>query len=110
MLDIREAAELIGECSPRSWQRWESGKVPIPQHIATKMLNLVQARNNIIKGVWNRHCAETSGTNNTWLQVRYYHSFDEHKQDFPHESKVRWRIYQSAIAALFSEKDDIELI
>jgi DNA-binding transcriptional regulator YiaG len=39
-LDVAEAAQFIGNCHVRSWQRWEQGTRAIPGDVV-KMMNLL---------------------------------------------------------------------
>lgn len=40
-LDVSEAAEFIGDCHVRTWQRWEQGARRIPDDVI-KMMNLLK--------------------------------------------------------------------
>ena len=110
MFEVTEAAELIGECTARSWRRWESGKVKPPKDIQSKIFKLIERRNNIKKGIVTRWQWEIKGGLSEGLTLKYYSTFDEHRADFPHENRDRWRLYQSAVMTLLIERDDVRLL
>lgn len=45
---VSDAARLIGGCSERSWQYWESGKRTIPADVIATIYHLCHWRNGII--------------------------------------------------------------
>jgi len=106
MLDVTEAAELIGKCSTRSWQYWESGRSPVPGDVDMEIYGLIQLRNDKIDH-WGKWQMENQGKE---LQLNYYHTFEQYQLDHPTENKVSWRVHQAAVSFLFSEGGDIELI
>lgn len=44
MLDVSEAAELVGKVSARTWQYWESCRYPVPQDVEDEMQALIARR------------------------------------------------------------------
>ena len=56
MLDVREAADLIGGVSMRSWQYWEAGRRKAPDDVWRKMVGLLKRRRSQLEEteVWAR--------------------------------------------------------
>lgn len=48
-LECSEAAEHIGNVSVRSWQRWESGAVPVPDDVAAKIQEFSDIRDSLVE-------------------------------------------------------------
>lgn len=44
MLEASEAAEHIGNCTARTWQRWEDGTYKVPDDVAGEMEDLLLIR------------------------------------------------------------------
>lgn len=96
-LDVKEAAELIGNVSPRSWQYWESGDRPVPQDVEEKMLHLSKLKNDAEKAVLDEG-----------FEYSYkYYDFGSFCARFGN-SKIAWRLYQSVLTALFQFLGDNE--
>lgn len=102
MLDVAEAAECFGNCSPRAWQHWESGARQVPHDIDEAIYAAISIRNELIEAL----SEELSDEEN---KLRYFHTFDDFLQVFPGESKAIWRIYQSAVSYLFCDGEEVEL-
>ena len=100
MLDVREAAEMIGRVSVRAWQYWEAGGRPIPDDVDMEIYALVQQRGNLIEEMLE--LAEP-------VKLRYYHSFDDWLADGREDNKAQWKLHQSAVAYVFAEGGDVEL-
>ncbi|KEK29120.1 Aca2/YdiL-like domain-containing protein [Shewanella xiamenensis] len=95
-LDVTEAAQHIGDCEPRTWQRWEKGDRAVPVDVAQTMQMLALTRVDM-------------------LQVEYdaadpmYQYFSEY-EDFKAAtgatgaSVLKWRLAQSVSAQLVSEQ------
>lgn len=63
-LDVAEAAQLIGDCHVRSWQRWEQGTRSIPEDVI-KMMNLLKEdRQEILAMLQNKGTYESAKANN----------------------------------------------
>ena len=108
MLDVSEAAELIGNVSPRSWQYWESGRSAVPDDVDMEIYGLIQQRNDLIdKLLEEQEAAEKSGK---VFVMEYFHTFDQFASKFPGKNKVDWRIHQAAVSFIFSEGGEVELI
>lgn len=102
MLDVSEAAELIGNVSNRTWQYWEAGRSPVPEDVDTEIYALKSQLNECIDGI-----VEAGEENNN---LQWYHTFEEFLRDYPGQNKVWWKLHQAVCAELFAnEGDDIEL-
>lgn len=101
MLDVTEAAQEIGNVSPRSWQYWESGERPIPSDVEEEMYALVSMRNEAIGEIID---AEQDDDPQKW-----YPTFGQFLIDYPDSQRIWWRLHQSVISNLFCEGGDIEL-
>ena len=96
-LDVKEASELIGNVSPRSWQYWESGDRPVPQDVEEKMLNLSKLKNDAEKAVLDEG-----------FEYSYkYYDFGSFCERFGN-NKISWRLYQAVLTALFQILGDNE--
>lgn len=86
-LDVAEAAALIGEVTPRAWQRWEQGSRKVPQDVADSM---------------NDWCMLYSQTLNEHRKNKpiYYKSLDEFEQATGKRNVVTWRITQAVYSQL----------
>lgn len=106
MLDVSEAAEWIGNVTPRTWQRWESGDRSIPSDIDMEIYGLIQIRNKMIDELtgWQ---VENHGE---LLKMKYYHTFEQFEADHEGANRVTWRIHQAAVSFVFSEGGEVELI
>lgn len=102
MLDVTEAAELIGNVSTRSWQYWESGERTIPDDVESEMFALSSIRNEIITGVI---VADEDERKQKW-----YPTFESFAADYPLRNRIMWRIHQSVLSYLFCEVGEIELL
>lgn len=99
MLDVSEAAEEIGNVSPRSWQYWETGQRSIPEDVTNEMYALLSIRTEQI----NKLDETLSKTTNNQLQLKYCLSFEQYQNDYPDAKKMQWRIQQSVAALYFTE-------
>ncbi len=102
-LDVKEAAELVGKVSARTWQYWESGRSQVPDDVETEMYALTSQRNQVINAV----CAELQ--DKEVGAIRWYHTFEHFAVDFPNGNKVAWRLHQSVCAYLFCEGGEVAL-
>ena len=101
MLDVSEAAELIGKVSPRTWQYWESGRSAVPDDVDMEMYGLIGLRNSMIEAITDEF---EEGS-----PIPYFHYFDEFSEAFPDQNKVTWRLLQSAASYVFCEGGDVQL-
>jgi len=106
MLDVTEAATWIGKASARTWQRWESGEHKVPADVDVEVYSAIQRRNNLI-AEYTQWQIDNDGE---LLKIQYYHAFKQYQSDNKGASKLDWRIHQSAVAFVFSEGGEVELI
>ncbi len=106
MLDVSEAAELIGNVSNRTWQYWESGRSPVPDDVDMAVYGLIQIRNDII----DKYTKWQFDNDEKLLQMPYYHTFEQYLKDNKGATKLDWRVHQSAVAFVFSEGGSVELV
>ncbi|WP_237673510.1 DUF1870 family protein [Vreelandella profundi] len=97
MLDVREAAEEIGQVSARSWQYWESGRYQIPSDVADKMWAAVDIYKHL-KAHVDSLAAKQAG-----FDMHYYNRFEDYLRDHPGNSIINWRIEQAIAAEAFSK-------
>ncbi|MCX8580078.1 DUF1870 family protein [Gilliamella sp. B3482] len=71
-LDVSEAAQFIGDCHVRTWQRWEQGTRKIPEDVI-KMMNLLKEdRQEILAMLLNKTYKDV--TTNDLLNARLVES------------------------------------
>lgn len=96
MLKVLEASEHIGKTDIQTWHDWESGKLPVPEFVATAMQELKKIRhdkiNLIIKGINDR-----VGSNS----IRYFMTYEEFKKVNPDLDVIQWRLHQSIATELY---------
>lgn len=93
-LEVAEAAVHIGECEPRTWQRWEKGDRAIPGDVQQTMQMLALTRLDMLQVQYNQ-------------ADPMYHYFDNY-DEFHNEtgaSLIKWRLAQSVSAALLCERE-----
>mgnify|MGYP001154715400 CR=1 FL=1 len=101
MLDVKEAADCIGRCSARTWQRWENGDNKVPSDVETEIYGLIGNRNLVIGKMIDIEIEPVS--------IKFYKTIDGFLADYPESNLVSWRLHQSIVAYLFAEGGDIEL-
>nr|AKN37110.1 Putative cytoplasmic protein [Vibrio cyclitrophicus]AKN38181.1 hypothetical protein [Vibrio splendidus] len=94
-LEVSEAAELIGECEPRTWQRWEKGDRAIPNDVSRVIQMLALTRLERVE------LLHDVGDPN----YRYFDSFEEYKASGGAGSELKWRLAQSVATALLCESE-----
>lgn len=99
MLELGEAAEHIGCVAPEVWHRWETGAAEIPDDVEFDVFALIQLRNELLSALREEREARS------FSEIRWYCTFDDFKHDFPNFEYVKWRVYQSAVATLFTNGD-----
>ncbi|AWK84453.1 DUF1870 family protein [Photobacterium damselae] len=92
-LEVSEAATLIGECEPRTWQRWEKGDRAIPRDVSKAIQMLALTRLERLQ-----HEFDEADPN-----YRYFESFDEYKISGGTGNELKWRLAQSVATALLCE-------
>lgn len=106
MLDVGEAARIIGKVSARSWQYWEAGRSNVPDDVADLMNALLTQRQAIIEAIEHRvrqHSEAPDDEHGQRLQLPFYSSLEEYQKDHPEEGSMAWRAYQSAVAELYAK-------
>lgn len=63
-LDVTEAAQFIGNCHVRTWQRWEQGTRSIPEDVIKIMNLLKEDRQEILAILQNKGTYENAKANN----------------------------------------------
>jgi len=109
MLDVSEAAELIGKVSPRTWQYWESGRSKVPPDVDSEIYLLIGMRNELVGELTEKQYNMEQEDENATLTLNYYHTFEQYAADYPGKNQVCWRIHQAAVAFVFSEGGNVEL-
>lgn len=93
-LDVTEAALHIGQCEPRTWQRWEKGDRAIPSDVVSAMQMLALTRLDMLQFDYDE--ADP--------MYRYFDSYDAFKAATG-ASVVKWRLAQSVATALLCERE-----
>lgn len=101
MLDVKEAADYIGQCSARAWQHWESGRNAVPDDIEMEIYGLIGNRNLVVE--------EAYVGSGEMGALKYYKTLDAFLVDYPESNAVSWRLHQSITAYLFGEGGEVEL-
>lgn len=104
MLDVSEAAEFLGNVSPRTWQYWESGRSAVPLDVADEMADLLRMRGDMIS-----ETQEQLPDNGNGAVLRYFNSFAEFASAHPDGTVRGWRLHQS-VAAQFYCDGNAELV
>lgn len=94
-LDVSEAAALVGECEPRTWQRWEKGERAIPGDVIQTMQMMALSRMEYLQ-------VEHDESDPS---IRYFETFDEYKAAGGGGNELKWRLAQSVAAALLCESE-----
>lgn len=93
-LDVTEAAKWIGECEPRTWQRWEKGDRAVPDDVARQMQMLALSRLDMLQF----ECDENNPN------YRYFERFSEFKAAGG-GNELKWRLAQSVASQLLCERE-----
>ena len=94
-LDVSDAARLIGDCEPRTWQRWEKGDRAIPADVVQFVQMLALTR-------WERLQFEFEDSNPNY---QYFETFEEYKLAGGSGNELIWRLAQSVAAHLLCERE-----
>lgn len=62
-LDVTEAAQFIGNCHVRTWQRWEQGTRSIPDDVVKMMNLLIEERQGILAMLSNNSYTDATTDN-----------------------------------------------
>jgi predicted RNase H-like HicB family nuclease len=99
MLDVKEAASILGGVSPRSWQYWEADRSSVPDDVADKVTALLTERQHIIERIEHDVTQYSTGKR---LSYPYYATLDSFQAAHPGQGVLSWRVYQSALADLYA--------
>lgn len=94
-LEVSEAAQLIGECEPRTWQRWEKGDRAIPLDVIQKVQMLALSRLEYLQ--YEHDESDPS--------IRYFETFEEYKAANGGGNELKWRLAQSVATSLLCERE-----
>lgn len=94
-IEVVEAAKLIGDCEPRTWQRWESGDRGIPLDVEQTIQQLVLTRQEQLQFEFNEQDPN----------YRYFDTFEEYKNAGGGGNELKWRLAQSVATALLCERE-----
>ena len=86
LLDVKEAADIIGKVSPRSWQYWEAGRSSVPDDVADKMNGLLGQRQMIIDSIEAQveaYSDSPSQEDGERMEMPYYTSLADYQQHCP---------------------------
>lgn len=103
MLDVSEAAELIGKVSARTWQYWESGRNAVPDDVDVEMHALLSIRGEMINRITD------SLPDDCAVDLPFHTSFETFSTANPGKNRVQWRLEQS-VAALFYTEGNANLV
>lgn len=102
-----EAAQWVGQCQHRTWNRWEDGSRPIPNRVAESVRDLVAWRKNALDAM-RAQIAQTAAQAGALPQ-----GIDLVMKDMDAWSQgndpALWRPYQSVLAQLLTEYDGVVL-
>lgn len=111
-----EAAELIGGCAHRTWQRWESGDRHIPDRIAEQIQELVAWRGRALDAARSEiaRAAAEQGVMPRQIDLVWFASIDDWLDATGPAGEQRdalhWRPQQSVLAQLSSEYPSVKFI
>ncbi|MGM6589807.1 DUF1870 family protein [Vibrio parahaemolyticus] len=94
-IEVSEAAALIGECEPRTWQRWEKGDRAIPNDVSREIQMLALTRLERLQVEFDE----------TDPNYRYFETFDEYKAYGGTGNELKWRLAQSVATTLLCETE-----
>jgi hypothetical protein len=85
----------------RTWNRWEAGKMPVPDNIAATLRVALEYRERAIAAAAAIMCQATQAGDDLPTKLLWYAERD----DWP-EAPVLWRPHQSALAILLGESNE----
>lgn len=88
MLEVSEAAKEIGNCTPRTWQRWEDGTYSVPDDVAGEVSDLLLIRANKIEDA---------------KPQKWYRTIEDYAAATGKRTVTFWRITQSVYAHQLAE-------
>ena len=105
MLDVKEAASILGGVSPRSWQYWEADRSSVPDDVADKVTALLTERQHIIERIENdvtQYNDNPQHETGKRLSYPYHATLESFQAAHPGQGVLSWRVYQSALADLYA--------
>lgn len=105
MLDIPEAARIIGGVSERTWRYWEAGRSPVPVDVEDKLTGMLSERQRVIEQYEAEamtHCESPVDEEAERLQLPYYPTLEAYQSKHQQAGALMWRCYQSAVAELYA--------
>lgn len=105
MLDIPEAARIIGGVSERSWRYWEAGRSPVPDDVEDKLVGMLSVRQRMIEQYEAEamaYCENPDDEEAERLQLTYYPTLEAYQAEHQQAGAPQWRCHQSAVAALYA--------
>ncbi|SMF80663.1 DUF1870 family protein [Pseudobacteriovorax antillogorgiicola] len=91
-LEVNEAAEIVGKCEPRTWQRWEKGDRKIPLHVIEHMQQLALIRQDLLEVEYEEGDP----------MYTYFEDFSEFRKKTK-AGPLKWKIAQSVSAQIAAE-------
>lgn len=101
-LSAAEAAEHIGHVTARSWQRFETGELKVPQDVSDKMNQLADRRLSMIETCEDLINEEAENCES--VDSQYYMTFEDFKSRHLDADVVGWRLAQSVSAYFLGER------
>lgn len=98
MLETGEAAKHIGQCSPRTWQYWESGRNNVPTDVADQMTDLSQ----ILEQTLEARQEQFAKANGEKIDLSFYQNLKSFTTATGKANVVMWRLSQSVAAQMYS--------
>lgn len=94
-IEVAEAAEFLGQCEPRTWQRWEKGDRNIPTDVEQTIQMLALTH-------WERLTIEHDESD---CNYRYFDTFEEYKSTGGTGNVLMWRLAQSVATVLLCRQE-----
>lgn len=94
-LEVNEAAKLIGNCEPRTWQRWEKGDRSIPADVIQTVQMLALTRMDRLQ----------VDIDDQSPNYRYFDRFSDYKAAGGAGNELMWRLAQSVATEVLCERE-----
>lgn len=106
-----EAADLIGQCAHRTWQRWESGDRNVPSRISDDVAALVEWRSNALAAM-RAQVAQVASKHGMpdCIEIVWYATLDDWLNSGEERQPIHWRPHQSVLAQISSEYPHVKFI
>lgn len=101
-LDVVEAAQHIGNVSPRTWRYYEAGRSKIPDAIASKMEGLLQRRITL-KEEMRQDALRFKAKGEGRQAIPYYVTYKQYTEETGLTDYLEWRLDQSVKSILYVE-------